>query len=717
MRHATQIHPLGRLAAGVAALFLIVAPAPAQIHSEVTDVVVVEVPVQVVRDGAPVRGLSAADFEVYEGRKKQTVTGFEVIDLAAATAAIPAAGRPAAITAITALPASARRHFLMLFDLAFSEPRSVVLARDAARGVLGKLHASDLVAVATYSNKGPQIVLGFTSDKAQVESAIDTLGVPQLVDRNPDPLKLVAAEVRATEAAKGDRAGITEALLAHFESMARESQRAQAAVQKAQVAALTRSFADLAKLMNSVEGRKHVVYLSEGFDSSILTGTVDQAEQDRMNEAAAAGEIWNVDSDARYGSGQATNDLEQMLEEFRRADCVIQAVDIGGLRAGGDLGSRRASGADALTAMAKDTGGELYRNFNDLGAAMGQMLERTGVTYLLAFQPENVKRDSSYHRIRVELKNAPRGTRVVHRPGYYAPKPFAQQSGTERLLAAANQLLSDDPGSVPTAVLAAPFRQAGQEKSYVPVLIEAGGPSLLAGKQGASVPAEIFVYAMDASGAVHDFVTQTMSLDLAKTEATLRQTGLKFFGHVDLLPGDYSLRVLVRNGATGVFGLRVAPLTVPAAAQAGPVLLPPLFPEPSGKWVLVPEAPRGGKRPEYPFLLDQQPFVPASKPVLGPGQEARLALIGYNLGQGDLQATARITSADGREVEPGVIALGAREPGASGAPDRLAATFRAPQLAPGEYRLSVQLTGPGGTATTSAAPFVIGAPAPALSSK
>ncbi len=46
------------------------APAVAQTFSGSADVVEVEVPVQVVRDGQPVRGLTAGDFELYEGRKK-----------------------------------------------------------------------------------------------------------------------------------------------------------------------------------------------------------------------------------------------------------------------------------------------------------------------------------------------------------------------------------------------------------------------------------------------------------------------------------------------------------------------------------------------------------------------------------------------------------------------------------------------------------------------
>ncbi len=64
-----------------------------QTFSESTQVVVVEVPVQVIKDGEPVRGMTAKDFEVYDGRRKVPITGFDVLDLAAPAAA---AGAPAA---------------------------------------------------------------------------------------------------------------------------------------------------------------------------------------------------------------------------------------------------------------------------------------------------------------------------------------------------------------------------------------------------------------------------------------------------------------------------------------------------------------------------------------------------------------------------------------------------------------------------------------------
>jgi len=256
-------------------------------------------------------------------------------------------------------------------------------------------------------------------------------------------------------------------------------------------------------------------------------------------------------------------------------------------------------------------------------------------------------------------------------------------------------------------VMAAPFRLSGSETAYVPVLIEVDGPTLMAGKQGTTLPTEIFVYAMDQNGSVQDYLTQTLGLDLGKIAGALKQSGLKFFGHLDLPPGKYTVRTLVRNGATGAYGLRVIPLEVPAFAQAGPVLLPPFFPEAPGKWLMIREQVQGPQpNIPYPFMLKDQPYIPASMPVLGAGQEAQVSLVGYNLGAGDVQIKTQVFGADGREVAPGEIKVLGRESGGANGPDRLVATFRAPALQPGEYTLRVTLSA-GGQADTSSARFVV----------
>jgi len=707
--------------------------------SETTEVVAVEVPVQVVRDGEPVRGLTAADFEVYEGRKRQAVTGFEVLDLRAGQG-----------QAVAAIPPSLRRHFLFLFDLSFSEPKSIVRAREMVRGMLPSLHPADLVAVATYSTAGgPKLVLGFTSDRRQVLKAVDTLGLPELVDRNPDPLQLVAADESSSAAGRQalaataigsatPRQAMEASLIDFLNAQAQASDSANRQQQQAVVGAFTRSFTDLARLLASVHGRKQVIYLSEGFDTSVVHGVESAEDQGKIAAQSIAGEGYLTDSDARYGNTRGANVLEKMMEELRRADCVIQAVDIAGLRAQGDQAPVRPSGEGSLFVMAHDTGGELYRNFNDLGAAMSQLLAKSGLTYVLTIQPQGLKQDGSYHSLRVALKNGPaaRGAQVSYRQGYYAPRPYRQRSTGERQLAVAEAVIGGgDRGEMHVTVMAAPFAPPGRPeaartggtgaagaataagaagKAYVAVVIEADGASLLNGTAGEVLPVEVYAYAIDTAGAVQDFFSQSMRFELAKVIPLLDRTGLKFFGHLDLPPGDYSLRVLVRNAGNGDFGLSSEAISVPAFDRSPAVLLPPFFAENPGRWLMVRETAKSGEREvPYPFMLGDRAYVPALRPALTAAQDVAVALIGYNLPAGALEARATVLSADGRDLGRGELTLDGRRPPDGEGAERLTATFRAPRgLEPGEYRLKVALVDARGVAHDSAARFLVAAPGP-----
>ncbi len=476
---------------------------------------------------------------------------------------------------------------------------------------------------------------------------------------------------------------------------------------------MTKSLTDLARLMAEVEGRKYVVFLSEGFDGTLISGkgpatpgegesllgSVDEATGNDRITASTGG----TGSDEQFGDTRSQNAVEKMLDEFRRADCQIQAVDIGGLRAAADQGAvQRKNGREALFNMAKSTGGELYENANNMNVLMGQMLRRTGVTYVLSYQPDKLKHDGTFHKLRVEVKGAnARGTRVVYRPGFYAPRPYNQQPAMQRLLETGNEIMGEESGSIATAVLATPF--AGTDgKAQVPVLVEVDGPSLLAGKQGAQLPVEIYIYAINAAGAVQDFVTQTVGLDLTKVEPILRQTGIKFFGHLNLPPGDYSLRTLIRNGVSGNSSLNVSQVKVPAFAAGQPALLPPVFQDsaPPTSWVVLIQQPR----PPYLFLLKEQPYIPTTRP----GQNARLVLQGYNLGAGDWKAEAKVFSADGKEVPGAALQMVDKEAGSGANPTRMVAAFQPPNLPPGEYELRVTLTDGAGKSETTTSRFSVG---------
>jgi VWFA-related protein len=687
-----------------------------------SQVVAVEVPVNVVgRDGDPVRGLTADDFEVYDGGERQKVSSFEVVDLKTMKEeAAPAAGAPPPPPAADLRPA-ARRHILLLFDLSFSTPSSILKARMAARDfVLSSLHPSDLAAVATYSlETGPKLIVTFTPDRVQLARAVDTLGYHQaLGNTKVDPLRFVIDEPDiallnlASGQSRNDRTDLKEQeIYDYLKSIALAAQKEERSFQMSRISNYSRSLTEVAKALNAVQGRKQVVFFSEGFDSRLLLGrdtTDPEAQQDADN--IAFGQSYFVDSDQRFGNTGLQGEINRMLDQFRRADCVIQAVDIGGLRAGNDQ-QARPSGEGALFYMANETGGELFKDANNLRDPLNRMLERTSVTYLLTFERSDLKTDGAYHKLRVKAK-LPSGAKLTHRAGYYAPRPFQQLDPLERSLLASDGIASATARrDLDLNVLTAAFR-ATPQRAYVPVIIEASGKSLLVGEKGKKLDVEIYAYVSDQQGRMRDFFNRRVALDLDKGGARkgMEEGGIKYYGHFDLEPGAYHVRVLVRNAGSGRTGVQTVPVTVPSYSEAQPVLLPPFFMEDHQKWLLVREQTGGELKGSvvYPFTVSGEPYVPAARPVLNGETPARLCLVAYNLGKGDLAVKGEVLSADGRSSPQGKLSRVERTATGIQGLDKLVATFDPAGLTAGDYVLRVAVTDPAtGHKQTNSLPFLV----------
>jgi VWFA-related protein len=689
-----------------------------------SQVVAVEVPVNVVdKNGDPVRGLTAADFEVFDGNERQPITSFEVVDLKTIdTTNVPAAdaGGPRP----DALRSGARRHFLFLFDLSFSSPTSVLRARLAARDfVLSSLHPTDLASVATYSiETGPKLVVTFTPDRAQLARAIDTLGFRRNFDaRRTDPLRFLieppgpqaTASFNNSESETSDiKVQQDQALFEYLQNVAFAAERIERSIEMGRISAYSRSLGEVAKTLNSVKGRKHVVFFSEGFDSRLLVGrdTTDE-DSETDNARLLGGQSWMVDTDNRYGNTGLQGDINRMIEEFRRADCVIQAVDIGGLRAANDQRARP-SGQEALFYMANETGGELFKDANNLRQPLERVLERTSVTYLLTFERSDLKTDGAYHRLKVKAKLPP-GARLSHRAGYYAPRPFKDLDPLEKSLLASDGIASAAPKrDIELNVLAAPFR-ATEAQSYVPVILEINGKSLLEGHTEKKLNVEIYSYVSDAEGQMKDFFNQrvALDLDLQKGRQSMRDGGIKYYGHFELPPGSYQVRVLVRNAETGRTGVQTARVEVPVYSEAEPVLLPPFFMEDRQKWLLVREQEGGGGQPQsvvYPFTVDGEPYVPSARPVLDKERPTRLCLVAYNLGKGDLAVQGEVVAADGKASPAGRLSKVERKPTGIQGLDKLVATFDPAGLIAGHYVLQVTMTDPAtGLKEASSLPFQV----------
>lgn len=692
---------------------------------EQEETMLVEVPVHVTLRNEPLRGLTAEQFEIYDRGKRQEIVSFDVIDLE-----LNASGEAPRQDAELSL--AARRHFLMLFDMSFTDANAIQRTQRTMRDwVRTELHPWDLVGVAIYSARtGAEMVLNFTSDREQLGLAIESLGLPQYIDRGIDPLALeIGVAVPGVSPLDAEDPGIREgagtsrttttrgsdsvAALREVYYSVYEPTRKQG--ERHQIRALTQSMEMLADRVRAVRGRKHVVYLSQGFDASLAFAEDDPQEIARQNSAFndSGGRISSINSADRFGDNTTINGIMTMIDKLRRADCVVQAVQVGAASGNETLSSPRAEG---LFAMADGTGGELYRDYNDLDEVMSTLLQKTSVTYMLTFRPSVMKKNGRFHQLKVKVRDLPKKARIVHRPGYHEPKIGERLTAEQLRLQAAGRIMegSDGGGSIATSLLASPFRD-GSATSYVPVLIEVDGASLPVDELQGDLNLDVYLYAVADDGSIGDFFTQRLNVELATFKKQIKRGGIKLFGDLELPEGDYSLRLFVRENRLGLFSTRRVHLEAPATQGGGMRLLTPFFPDPRGKWVLVRESPEEGQTEHdtdraYPFMRGQEPYIPAALPAVAEQSEAEVLLVTYNLGDGPVSIYTEVIDLLGVSHDQTSMRLLDRQSGVDNQ-DVLTTLFRPEGLTAGRYTLLVTVANDrNGRAQTNSIPIMVTAP-------
>ena len=687
---------------------------------------IIEVPVTVLgKDGSPLVGLGIADFEVLDNGKKQQITGFDVADLRARSA-VQSSGAFS-----DSLPPVARRHWLLVFDLSYASATALVRARDGARAfVEGEMTASDLCGVATLSvESGWKLLVNFTNDRAQLAQAIDTLGVVKTGVRTSDPLSF--AFVPPTQGGiENERAGgppaanAKQVLLESLQDVQNLQRQSSDSQERGRVAQQVGSLGKMAQLLDSVRGRKYVLLFSEGFESRLITGNAGKfasplgetsATQDTAAESAVKGEIWKIDNDARMGSSATRGFLEDAMTLFRRADVVLNTVDISGLRADREVTSRTASGTDALFTMANDTNGELIRNANQLSGDLQRMIDRTAIVYVLAFQPRLTK-PGEFHELKVRIRGP--ATRIVCRSGYYEPRPYKSLSPIERALSSGDLLTGGGRSDLSLDMITAPFA-AGPGVLQLPVILEVPGKPLIGAGSALASQLQIYAYASDASGKLADYLTQEMSLDLAKLRARLEAGGIKFYGTLYVAPGKYIVRLLVRDVSTGRSGLATAFVSAPSVPGGDATVLPPFFQQdpPADSWIMV----RATARPKslagaagYPFVVEGNSFIPAARPVLSATSRVQVVVMTFNMEAAGavepLQVVAEVLGSDGkaRNVVAQVVGRSNQEPDGRQA---FIVDLNPGGLEPGSYMLTVRVSDRSSRRTSAASsPFEVRAP-------
>jgi VWFA-related protein len=561
------------------------------------------------------------------------------------------------------LPPAAHRNFLLMFDLANSSPGTIGRASAAARQfVESQLGPNDIAAVAVFTTAGgAKMITSFTADRGVLRTAIETLGHPKYF-KIADPLMISVNSAAATVADNsgtgqgGQAGGKTD-----MQSLISEEMEQQNALTKrvsndelrTRLRQQLVQFGNVARILDRLQGQKQIILLSEGFDATVVTGR-DLASQENRDddEAVLSGEGYSVDTSARFGNASSNNDIQQMAELFRRSDVVLHAIDIKGIRSGSEAseGATKSKASEGLNLITRPTGGTVFKNANDMTENFARMLRQQETIYVLGFAARATDKPGKFHNLKVKVNNAPRGTRVSSRGGYY--EPSNKISDLERALTLAEMLMTDAPMKDVDLSLTATTLPGPGGKARVPVLIEIPGSKLLAGITGKTLVSNLYVYAFDKNSKVVDFMQQRIALDLEKAGDTIRSSGIRYFGTLKLTPGDYAIKALLRVEDNGKTGLVRSDVTVPAFDSA--TILPPVLFAEASNWAMLLAPSRGDDYP-YPFATGDAKFIPQNRPTVKAGSEYNVALFLYRVPLEGLGVTPSIVGVSGT---PNVKLLG-----------------------------------------------------------
>jgi hypothetical protein len=204
--------------------------------------------------------------------------------------------------------------------------------------------------------------------------------------------------------------------------------------------------------------------------------------------------------------------------------------------------------SDLLAILADSTGGIFFHNNNDYDEGFRRVAETPEYSYVLAFVPQNLKLDGSYHSLKVKL-NASQKLNLQARRGYYAPKNFtspeeqAKQEIEDAMFSQDElhnlpvnlhtQFFKDSDGDAKLVVLAhvdvkhLRFRKADGRNNNTLTCVSA-----VFGRNGN------FIQGMEKVVTLH-LKDETLEHKLA--------SGLTLKSSFDVKPGSYMVRLVVRD--------------------------------------------------------------------------------------------------------------------------------------------------------------------------
>jgi VWFA-related protein len=384
---------------------------------------------------------------------------------------------------------------------------------------------------------------------------------------------------------------------AMFQSVLRFGQD-QAITQMDQRVALTvAQLSALARNLAGFPGRKNLIWISEAFPAFLVPDNITlnsnnptagsqnplqsiikdyQAQIDHAADLLANAQVAvypidaatlangdayaslsNTDANGEY-LGRAATGRQRVGQGSQQATTISRAAEVG------------IDAHSTMNSVADQTGGKAFYNTNNIDKAIRESLEDGSTYYTLGYYPENKNWDGKFRKIIVKV-NRP-GVKLHFRQGFFAVEPKDYMKKDPKILAMDIGTALDINNPIATAlpfqaVVMPPSAQNGNK-----VQINFGiDPHAISfelkedGLQHAAIDCGVGVY--NAKGiAVR---TQGNTFNAALKPEQYQQVMKMIFPcnqTLDLPPGEYGLRLAVRDNSSGLIGTANGHASVAAVA-------------------------------------------------------------------------------------------------------------------------------------------------------
>lgn len=521
-------------------------PQEQPIFRTTTNLVVVNVEVRS-RDGKPVEGLKAEDFEILESKQAQRISVFEYQRLQSeappAPAAVAAAEEARSAPAISAskpgeLRYRDRRLIVLYFDVSALAVAEEIRARRAAEDYIQKsMNTSDLLAIMSFSSQ-LKILHDFSGDKESLLAAIKQMRLGEASD---------LAEGAAADETTEDTGAAFTADSSEFDIF--NTDRKLAALE------------DAVDMLASLPEKKAIVYFSSG---TSRTGSENESQLRATVNAAVRANVSFYPVDARG-----------LMAEAPAGNADVGNIRGDSLFSGGAQRQRRDrvnAQQETMDTLAADTGGKAMLDTNDLSLGIVQAQQSFASYYILGYYSSNPAEDGRYRRVEVKMK-LPEKYKLVYRAGYYAPKTFDKYSSTDKERQLEEALRLGDPVTdLPMAIEVNWFRRA-KDRYIVPLAVKIPGSVIpvVRKKQREEARLDFIAEVRDERGRAVASVRDFIRIEL--TKENLGQLGRKLLQYdsaFTLPPGEYRLKFVARENENGRLGTFETKFTIPdlAAEQA-----------------------------------------------------------------------------------------------------------------------------------------------------